>query len=329
MIFQNLKNCLKEMMDKSKLFGHLAVAVAYTIFGFNIIFCKDIANSHSISPSVLFSIRAIGASALFWLLSLFLPKEKMAPKDILMTALASVLGLFLPQYSFLVATTMTTSIDLSVLGTLPPIFTMIFAAIFLKEPITAKKAGGVFLSLAGVLMLIFNSVSAHNGVEQTRPLGIALMLLNGVSFGAYLGIFRPLISRYSVVTFMKWMFLFSLLISLPFSAKGFVTTDFAAITPSVVREIAFLVIFATFVSYFLIPVAQKRIRPTVISLYTYLQPMIATVFSIIIGMDSLTWQKVVAIVLVFAGVAFVNRSKAAPQDAEALVSENSRGQVRK
>ncbi len=316
-------------MDKSKLFGHLAVAVAYTIFGFNIIFCKDIANSHSISPSVLFSIRAIGASALFWLLSLFLPKEKMAPKDILMTALASVLGLFLPQYSFLVATTMTTSIDLSVLGTLPPIFTMIFAAIFLKEPITAKKAGGVFLSLAGVLMLIFNSVSAHNGVEQTRPLGIALMLLNGVSFGAYLGIFRPLISRYSVVTFMKWMFLFSLLISLPFSAKGFVTTDFAAITPSVVREIAFLVIFATFVSYFLIPVAQKRIRPTVISLYTYLQPMIATVFSIIIGMDSLTWQKVVAIVLVFAGVAFVNRSKAAPQDAEALVSENSRGQVRK
>lgn len=309
--------------------GHLAVAIAYTIFGFNIIFCKDIANSHSISPSVLFSIRAIGASALFWLLSLFLPKEKMAPKDILMTALASVLGLFLPQYSFLVATTMTTSIDLSVLGTLPPIFTMIFAAIFLKEPITAKKAGGVFLSLAGVLMLIFNSVSAHNGVEQTKPLGIALMLLNGVSFGAYLGIFRPLISRYSVVTFMKWMFLFSLLISLPFSAEGFFTTDFAAITPSVVREIAFLVIFATFVSYFLIPVAQKRIRPTVISLYTYLQPMIATVFSIIIGMDSLTWQKIVAIVLVFAGVGFVNRSKAAPQDAEALVSENSRGQVRK
>ncbi len=317
------------MIDKSKLFGHLAVAVAYTIFGFNIIFCKDIANSHSISPSVLFSIRAIGASALFWLLSLFLPKEKMAMKDIVMTALASVLGLFLPQYSFLVATTMTTSIDLSVLGTLPPIFTMIFAAIFLKEPITAKKAGGVFLSLAGVLMLIFNSVSAHNGVEQTRPLGIALMLLNGVSFGAYLGIFRPLISRYSVVTFMKWMFLFSLLISLPFSARGFLTTDFAAITPSVAREIAFLVVFATFVSYFLIPVAQKRIRPTVISLYTYLQPMIATVFSIIIGMDSLTWQKVVAIVLVFAGVGFVNKSKAAPQDAEQLVSENSRGQARK
>ncbi len=80
------------------------------------------------------------------------------------------------------------------------------------------------------------------------------------------------------------------------------------------EEIAFLVVFATFVSYFLIPIGQKRIRPTLVSLYTYLQPMIATVFSIIIGMDVLTWQKVVAIVLIFTGVGFVSKSRAAGQD---------------
>jgi len=97
------------MIDKSRLLGHLAVATAYIIFGFNIIFCKDIANSHTISPAVLFTVRAIGASALFWLLSLFLPKERMSGKDILMTALASVLGLFIPQFTFLAATTMTTA----------------------------------------------------------------------------------------------------------------------------------------------------------------------------------------------------------------------------
>jgi drug/metabolite transporter (DMT)-like permease len=301
------------MIDKEKLIGHLAVAGAYTIFGFNIIFCKDIANSHAINPAVLFSIRAIGASALFWLISLFLPKEKVALKDMPQIALASALGLFIPQFTFLEATTMTSSIDLSVLGTLPPVFTMCFAAIFLKEPITAKKAGGVALSLAGILMLIFNSVHAHNGTE-TQPLGIVLMLVNGISFGAYLGIFRPLISRYSVVSFMKWMFLFSLLYSIPFAGKGLITTDYAAISAPVVREIAFLVIFATFVAYFLIPVGQKRIRPTLVSMYTYLQPMIATVFSIIIGMDTLNWQKVTAIILVITGVALVNRSRAAGQN---------------
>jgi len=300
-------------MDRDKLVGHLAVAGAYTIFGFNIIFCKDIANSHAISPAVLFTIRAIGASALFWLISLFLPKETVALRDIPRIALASALGLFTPQFTFLVATTMTSSIDLSVLGALPPIFTMCFAAIFLKEPITFKKAGGVALSLAGVLLLIFNSVHAAGGAAQTRPLGIVLMLCNGLSFGAYLGIFRPLISRYRVVTFMKWMFLFSLIYSLPFAGKGLFTTDYAAISAPVVREIAFLVIFATFIAYFLIPVGQKRIRPTLVSMYTYLQPMIATVFSIAIGMDSLNWQKVIAIILIFTGVAFVNRSRAAGQ----------------
>ncbi len=300
-------------MDRDKLVGHLAVAGAYTIFGFNIIFCKDIANSHAISPAVLFTIRAIGASALFWLISLFLPKETVALRDMPRIALASALGLFTPQFTFLVATTMTSSIDLSVLGALPPIFTMCFAAIFLKEPITFKKAGGVALSLAGVLLLIFNSVHAAGGAAQTRPLGIVLMLCNGLSFGAYLGIFRPLISRYRVVTFMKWMFLFSLIYSLPFAGKGLFTTDYAAISAPVVREIAFLVIFATFIAYFLIPVGQKRIRPTLVSMYTYLQPMIATVFSIAIGMDSLNWQKVIAIILIFTGVAFVNRSRAAGQ----------------
>ncbi len=301
------------MIDKEKLVGHLAVAGAYTIFGFNIIFCKDIANSHAISPAVLFTIRAIGASALFWLISLFLPKEKVALGDMPRIALASALGLFTPQFTFLVATTMTSSIDLSVLGALPPIFTMCFAAIFLKEPITLKKAGGVALSLAGVLLLIFNSVHAAGGAGRTQPLGIVLMLANGLSFGAYLGIFRPLISRYRVVTFMKWMFLFSLIYSLPFAGRGLLTTDYSAISAPVVREIAFLVVFATFIAYFLIPVGQKRIRPTLVSMYTYLQPMIATVFSIAIGMDSLNWQKVIAIILIFTGVAFVNRSRAAGQ----------------
>jgi len=291
------------------------VALAYTIFGFNIVFCKNIANSDVVSPIVLFSMRAICAAAAFWGLSLFLPREKVEKGDIWKIALASVLGLFVPQFTFLEAITMTTSIDVSVFGALVPIFTMFFAAIFLKEPITLKKAGGVALSFAGILLLIFNSATAPGGVEHTKPLGVVFMLINCMSFAAYLGIFRPLISKYSVCTFMKWMFLFSMLISLPFSAKGLFTTNYAAIPPSVAAEIAFLIIFATFVAYFLIPVGQKHLRPTVVSMYSYLQPIIATVLSVIIGMDTMNWQKLTAIVLVFVGVALVNKSRAAAQPA--------------
>ena len=305
-----------------KLGGHLSVAAAYAIFGLNIVFCKDIANSEVISPIVLFTLRAVGASLLFWLISLFLPKEKVAKADLPKIAAASLAGLFVPQLTFLMAITMTTSIDTAIMSTLGPIFTMFFAFFFQKEPITFKKAGGVALSFAGVLYLIFNSVHG-GGAETTAPMGIALLLLNSLSFALYLGLFRPLISRYSVVAFMKWMFLFALLISLPFSVRGLIHTDFAAIPADVRWEIAYLIVFATFVAYFLIPYGQKRNRPTLVSMYTYLQPIIAAIVSIWTGLDTLSWQKVAATVLIVGGVILVSRSRAATKTSAASGSTGS------
>ena len=298
------------MMGRDKLVGHLATAGAYTIFGLNIVFCKDIANSAVVPPAALFTLRALGATALFWVVSLFCPKEKVRKGDFSKIAAASLVGLFVPQMTFLMAITMATAIDTAIISTLGPIFTMLFAFMFLGEPITAKKAGGVAVSFAGILFLIFNSVHS-GGASASSPLGIILLLVNSISFALYLGLFRPLISRYGVITFMKWMFLFSLVVSLPVSAGQLIHTDWGAIPLNVGLEIGYLIVFATFVAYFLIPVGQKRIRPTLVSLYTYLQPIIAVVISIWAGIDSLTWQKVLATLLVVGGVILVSRSRAA------------------
>ena len=298
----------QETPDKLK--GHLSIAAAYTIFGLNVVLCKDIANSAAVAPHVLFSLRAIGATALFWLLSLFVPKERIQKGDMWRIAAASFLGLFMPQMTFLVGITMSTAIDTAILGTLGPVFTMLFAFFFLGEPITGKKASGVAISLAGVLFLIFNSVHA-GGASVTTPLGFVMLLLNSLTFSLYLGIFRPLISRYSVVTFMKWSFLFSLLLSLPLSAKGLITTDYAAIPQQVRWEIGYLIVFATVIAYYLIPYGQKYIRPTLVSMYNYLSPMIATTVSIWTGLDVLTWQKVLAAALIVGGVILVSKSRRA------------------
>ena len=295
---------------QQKLAGHLATAGTYTIFGLNLVFCKDIANAEAVQPIVLFTLRATGASILFWLISAFLPKEKVERKDYAKIALASLAGLFVPQLTFLSAITMATPLDTGILGTLGPIFTMFFAFLFLKEPITLKKAAGVALSFAGVLFLIFNSVHA-DGAASTTPMGVALLLVNGITFSLYLGAFRPLISRYGVVTFMKWMFLFSLVFSIPFSLRGLLRTDFAALPASICWEIGYLIFFATFVAYFLISFGQKRIRPTLVSMYTYLQPIIAAVISIWSGMDTITWQKVFSALLIVGGVILVSKSRAA------------------
>ena len=296
--------------NREQLAGHLAVGGAYVIFGLNVVCCKDIANSALVSPMVLFTLRAAGASALFWLLSLFLPKEKVERADFPRIALASFLGLFLTQVSFLMGIAHTSAIDAAIMGTLGPIFTMIFAFLFAKEPITGKKAGGVSLSFAGILFLIFNSVHS-GGAGATTPWGIALLLVNSLSFSLYLALFRPLIAKYSVVTFMKWMFLFSLVLALPLSARGLLETDFGALPAKVGWEIGYLVFFATFVAYFLIPFGQKRIRPTLVSMYSYMQPILATVVSIVLGLDFISWQKVLATALVVGGVLLVNKSRAA------------------
>ena len=136
-----------------------------------------------------------------------------------------------------------------------------------------------------------------------------MLILNVLSFSMYLGIFKPLIAKYSVVTFMKWIFLFSALVAVPFSTKGLINTDWAGIPAIQYAELSYLIICATFISYFLIPVAQKRIRPTLISMYSYVQPIIAIAVSIAIGMDTLTWQKALATLLVFSGLIIVNYSR--------------------
>ena len=296
-----------------KSLGHISAFIAYTIFGFNIIICRDLSTLALVSPMGLFCFRAIGAAALFWIVSLFLPKEKVEKKDFLHIFIASMLGLFLTQVSFLKASTMTTPFDTSILTPLTPIFTMFIAAIALKEPITLKKAGGVALSFIGVIFLVFNTVRAGNGVTETQPMGIVYMVGNCIFFALYLGIFRPLIAKYHVVTFMKWMFLFSAIVAIPFDIKELVHINLIALPTKYLLELGFLILFATFIAYFLIPVGQKVLRPTVISLYGYLQPIIATIMSIATGMDHLTWQKVLAAALVFTGVVLVNKSRAATQ----------------
>jgi drug/metabolite transporter (DMT)-like permease len=298
------------MNNSTSISGHIACFTAYAIFGVNIIVCKDLTSGHLISPITIFTLRSLGAGLMFWILSLFLPSEKVDKKDYLKILAAAFLGYFVTQLTFLVAIPDVTPMHCSIISSMSPIYTMFIAAIVLKEPLSWQKASGVALSLCGILFLIFNNASGSSGVAESKLSGIFMMFLNSLSFSLYLGIFKPVISKYSVVTFMKWIFLFSALMSLPLSFREVVSLEWTRIPSVQMWELGFLIVFATFVSYFLIPFGQKRIRPTLVSMYSYIQPIIATVISIILCMDILTWQKLMAALMVFAGVFIVSRSRA-------------------
>jgi len=293
--------------------GHAAAAAAYVIFGINVVVCRDIATDGGIEPIVLFAMRALVAGGLFWLVSFFMPKERVPWKDLLKLAGAGFLGLFMPQLTFLHAIAHSTPVDLSVMSTTTPIFTMFVAAIFLREPITWKKALGVALSFGGILWLILQSTFGGNGASETEPIGIMFCFANYTVFALYLGTCRNLIARYSVVTSMKWMFLFSFILAIPFALPHLSATNFTAVPDYVWWEIGFMIFFSTFIAYYLIPVGQQRIRPTLVSMYGYLQPIIAIAVAIWTGMDRLTFTKILAALLVFTGVWVVNQSRAAAQ----------------
>jgi drug/metabolite transporter (DMT)-like permease len=290
--------------------GHLSCFLAYAIFGINIIVCKDLTATADISPVALFCIRSIGAGALFWLIGLLMPRERVARRDLPQIMLASILGFFMTQVAFLYAIPKITPTDCSIMSSLSPIYTMFIAAVALREPITFKKAAGVAVSFLGIVYLILTSASGDGG-RVTSLSGILLMIVNAVSFSLYLGVFKPVIMRYSVVTFMKWVFLFAIVISLPLAISEIAEIDFMSLSPRNAAEMAFLVVMATFVCYFLIPLGQKIIRPTLVSLYSYVQPIIAIVVSISLGMEALTWQKALAAAMVFGGVLMVSRSRSA------------------
>ena len=297
------------MKDKKALLGHLACFTAYTIFGINMVTCKDLAESHILSPIGLFSLRALGAGALFWLASLFFPYERVEKRDYLKIFLASCLGFLGPQLTFLTALPQITPMTCSILSALTPIYTMFIAAVAVKEPITPQKAGGVLLSFLGIVFLILNSTGSGSGAASNSMTGIVLMIFNGISFALYLGIFRPLVQKYSSVTFMKWIFLFTALTTLPFSARELVIIDWNRFSGHLGADLAVLVLGATFIAYLLLSIGQKNIRPTLVSMYNYCQPIIATTASICIGMDTMTWQKALAALACMAGVIIVSFSK--------------------
>ncbi len=295
-------------MNKSKIQGHLAILVTSLIFGVNIPLSKNLMPDWMSPMGLTYSRFAFGAVA-FWSLSLFLKTEKVSRRDMGTLLLGSLLGIGLNQAAFISGLQLTSATNASIVITIMPILAMIISFLILKEPITIKKAGGVIIGLIGVLSMIFTSEIAGSGREASI-IGDLLCVLSCLSYAFFLVLMRGISKRYSSVTIMKWMFLFSSLLFFPLGYKEFHTarifTDGSSVAWS---SYLYLLIGATFITYLLIPVAQKQIRPTTIGMYNYLQPLVASFIAIMWGHDVFSWTKPLSAILIFAGVYFVTTSK--------------------
>ena len=295
------------MTNNRPLIAHLCLFCACAFWGLMAPLGKD-AMTHGFTGIDMVTFRVTGGAILFWLTSLFTPKEHVPKKDLLMLIGAAVFGLVTNQCCYTIGLSVTSPVNASIVTTSMPIFAMILAFLILKEPITAKKAGGVAMGCAGAVILIVTSAAAANSkVGDIR--GDLLCLGAQLSFALYLSLFSPLIRRYSVITVNKWMFTYATAMILPFTFGRVSSIDYAAIPTSTWLETGFVVVFGTYVSYILMMIGQHTLRPTVVSIYNYVQPIVSVTVSVLTGIGVFKPSQGAAVILVCLGVWLVTKSK--------------------
>ena len=296
-------------MDNKKqpLIAHLCMLCAGTCWGLMAPIGKD-AMLNGIDGIDLVSFRVLGGALLFWLTSMFTKKEHVPVKDILLLGCAGLFALVFNQCSYTIGLNLTSPSNSSIMTTSMPIFAMVLSFFILKEPITWQKAGGVLLGCAGAVIIITTSATAGNA-KVGNIWGDLLCMSAQLSFALYLSLFKPLIQKYSLFTVNKWMFTWATLLIWPFTLGHVSSIDFASVPMSTWWETGFVVFFGTYISYICMMVGQQTLRPTVVSVYNYMQPLVSVSVSVAAGLAVFKTSQALAAILVFSGVWFVVKSK--------------------
>ena len=296
-----------KMDKKQALLAHLCLLGSGTFWGLMAPVGKD-AMTHGITGIDMVSFRVLGGAILFWLTSLFTEKEHIPAKDILKLAGAGLFGLVCNQCCYTIGLSMTSPSNSSIMTTSMPIFAMILSFLILKEPITWKKVIGVLLGCSGAILIILTSATAGNA-KVGNIWGDLLCMAAQLSFALYLALFKPLVTKYSLFTINKWMFTWASVMILPFTSAEVATINWGMVPTSTWIETGYVVVFGTYLGYILMMRGQKILRPTVVSVYNYVQPLVSVSVSVLIGMAVFKVTQAIAIVLVFSGVWLVIKSK--------------------
>lgn len=297
----------------SSVKAHLALFFVNVLYGASHVVAKGVMPDY-LSPNVFILLRVLGATALFWLVKLFLPKERIAKKDLLLVAACGLFGVAINQLFFFHGLSLSSSINSGIIMTINPILVVIIAYFILKDPITRGKLIGIGLGTIGAVLLTIRS--SHVGT--TASLGDLFLFINATSYAVYLVIAKPLMNKYSPLTVITYVFTFGSVFVLLFppTIAEFFNTSFSTIPTEIVIKIVFVIVGVTFLTYLLTMVGLKRLSPAVSSGYIYLQPVLVIGFAYLFAWmgiaadytNSVTLEKIGYMLLIFVGVYVLSRS---------------------
>ena len=282
----------------------IAAFLATSIYGINHTVAKEVMPIY-IGSSGFIMLRLLGATLIFWLISLFTPNEKIEKKDFLKILIASILGMCVNMLAFFRGLELSTPINSGIIITLSPVLVLILSYFFLKEKVTVKKIIGILIGFSGAVFLILNS--SKTGINAPNiPLGNSFFLLNASAYAGYLIVIKPLTSKYNIFTLMKWLFLIGLVLSTPITFNQFIEVNWTELPWFAIWRMAYVVIGTTFLTYLFNIYALKTLSPTTVGSFIYLQPIITIGFALITGNDVLDTTKLFSCLLVFIGIYLVS-----------------------
>ena len=295
------------MDNKRPLIAHLCLFCSGAFWGLMAPVGKD-AMMHGIDGIDLVSFRVLGGAILFWLTSFFTKKEKVPVKDIFLFGAAGIFALVFNQCSYTIGLNMTSPSNSSIMTTSMPIFAMVLSFLILKEPITSKKLVGVLMGCVGAIIIITTSATSGNA-KVGNIWGDLLCMSAQLSFALYLALFKNLLSKYSLFTINKWMFTWATIVIWPFTIGHVGAIDFASVPMSTWWEAGYVIFFGTYLGYICMMIGQKTLRPTVVSVYNYVQPVVSVSVSVMASLAVFNGMQAFAALLIFSGVWLVVKSK--------------------
>ena len=287
----------------------IAATIVSLIYGITFTIAKDVMPFYIDAYSFIV-LRAGGSLILFWMVWLFMPKEKIAFRDFPRIIAAAFFGVAFNMLTFFKGLSLTSPISAAVIMVSTPMIVLTLSALIMKERMQKRMVFGIILGLIGTAFLILYGKSI--GSATNAGLGNFLVLVNAISYGFYLIIVKKLMDKYNAFTFVKWIYLFGFIMVLPFGWSQLQAVEWAFVPLNICWKIGFVVVFSTFLTYLLNLLSMKELKPTTVAVFIYLQPLFATIFAIRLGKDELNLVKIGSAVLIFFGVYLVTQKKTVP-----------------
>jgi drug/metabolite transporter (DMT)-like permease len=220
-------------------------------------------------------------------------------------AVLSLFGVTFNQLLFITGLSLTTASNTSLLAVTIPVFALTTGAVIRAERLDRRKLIGIALAALGVLLII-DPRKASFSSATTR--GDLLVVLNSLSYGIYIAISKPVITRNGVFRSIMWVFIFGMVFCAPLGAWSLSSIDVGAVEPSIWLVIIYIALGSTAAPYLLNAFALARVPASTVAVFVYLQPIIGFLLAVVFLGEQIGALFMLAAFLIFAGVFLVSKN---------------------